>query len=39
VTGDHWKLIDDFERSAGEKLGRPRVKVTSLAELLRITHG
>jgi ferredoxin--NADP+ reductase len=39
VTGDHWKLIDDYERSAGEKLGRPRVKVTSLAELLRITHG
>lgn len=39
VTGDHWKLIDDHERMAGEQLGRPRVKLTSLAELLRIGHG
>jgi ferredoxin/flavodoxin---NADP+ reductase len=39
VTDDHWKLIDDHERAAGEKLGRPRMKLTSLAELLRITHG
>ena len=39
VTDDHWKLIDDHERSAGEILGRPRVKLTSVAELLRISHG
>jgi ferredoxin--NADP+ reductase len=39
VTDDHWKLIDDHERSAGEVLGRPRVKLTSVAELLRISHG
>ena len=39
VTDDHWKLIDDHERSAGETLGRPRVKLTSVAELLRISHG
>jgi ferredoxin/flavodoxin---NADP+ reductase len=39
ITDDHWKLIDDFERSAGQEGGRPRVKVTSVAELLRIAHG
>ena len=39
VTDDHWKLIDDHERAAGESLGRPRVKLTSVAELLRISHG
>lgn len=39
VTAEHWKLIDDHERSAGDSVGRPRVKLTSLAELLRIGHG
>src|ERR1700754_1329881 len=36
ITDDHWKLIDDYERSAGQPHGRPRVKLTSGAELLRI---
>jgi len=39
ITDDHWKLINDYERSAGEPHGRPRVKITSVAELLRIGHG
>ncbi|ULN49673.1 FAD-dependent oxidoreductase [Mycolicibacterium goodii] len=39
VTGDHWKLIDDYERAAGEPSGRPRVKLASVAELLRVGHG
>ena len=39
VTDAHWKLIDEYERSAGEPHGRPRVKLTSVAELLRISHG
>jgi ferredoxin/flavodoxin---NADP+ reductase len=39
VTDDHWKLIDEYERTAGGTGGRPRVKVTSVAELLRIAHG
>ena len=39
VTDDHWKLIDDHERSAGAPHGRPRVKLTSVAELLRVSHG
>ena len=39
VTDDHWKLIDDHERGAGGTGGRPRVKLTSVAELLRIGHG
>ncbi len=39
VTDDHWKLIDEHERGLGEPHGRPRVKLTSVAELLRIGHG
>jgi ferredoxin--NADP+ reductase len=39
VTDAHWKLIDDYECSAGEPHGRPRVKLSSLDELLRIGHG
>jgi ferredoxin--NADP+ reductase len=39
VTDAHWRLIDEFERSAGEPHGRPRVKLPSLAKLLRISHG
>lgn len=39
VTDDHWRLIDEYERSAGEPHGRPRVKLTTVAEMLRIGHG
>ena len=39
VTDDHWKLINEHERTAGEPHGRPRVKLTSVADLLRIGHG
>jgi ferredoxin/flavodoxin---NADP+ reductase len=39
VTDAHWKLIDEYERSAGEPHGRPRVKLPSLAKLLKISHG
>lgn len=39
VTGEHWRLIDEHERTTGEGSGRPRVKLTSVAELLRIGHG
>ena len=39
ITDDHWKLINEHERAAGEPHGRPRVKLTSVAELLRIAHG
>ncbi|MCX2934295.1 FAD-dependent oxidoreductase [Mycobacterium sp. CVI_P3] len=38
VTDDHWRAIDAYERSAGEPHGRPRVKIASVAELLRIGH-
>jgi ferredoxin--NADP+ reductase len=38
ITDDHWKLIDEHERSAGQPHGRPRVKLTSVADLLRIGH-
>lgn len=39
VTTAQWKLIDRFERAAGEALGRPRVKLPNVAELLRVGHG
>lgn len=39
VTSAHWDLIDAHERAAGESYGRPRVKLPSLAKLLRISHG
>ena len=39
ITDDHWRLIDEYERTAGQPHGRPRVKLTSVAELLRIGHG
>lgn len=39
VTDDHWQVIDTYERSAGEPAGRPRVKITNVAEMLRIGHG
>ena len=39
VTDDHWKRIDDHERATGQPLGRPRVKLCSVAELLRVGRG
>jgi ferredoxin/flavodoxin---NADP+ reductase len=39
VTDAHWQLIDLHERTRGEPHGRPRVKLASVAELLRIGHG
>ena len=39
VTAAHWRAIDRFEREAGEPHGRPRAKLASLAELLRVGHG
>jgi len=39
----HWTSIDELERAAGEKLGRPRVKLCTWEELLeaaqRVTSG
>lgn len=39
VTNDHWRLIDAHERNTGQGSGRPRIKLTSVEELLRIGHG
>ena len=38
VTDDHWQRIDAHERAAGASLDRPRLKLTSVAELLRVAH-
>jgi ferredoxin--NADP+ reductase len=39
VTAAHWAAIDRFERAAGEPHGRPRVKLPTVDELLRVAHG
>ena len=39
VTDDHWQRIDSHERAAGDAQHRPRVKLTSVAEMLGIAHG
>ena len=39
VTDEHWALIDRHERSCGEPDGRPRVKLASVADLLKVSHG
>ncbi len=39
VTDDHWQRIDAHERDAGEPHGRPRVKLATVADMLRIGHG
>ena len=39
MTEEHWQAIDTHERTSGEPHGRPRVKLASVAELLRIAHG
>lgn len=36
VTNDQWKLIDDYERNAGQGSGRPRVKLSRVADMLRV---
>ncbi len=36
VTYSGWEAIDNHERALGEPSGRPRVKLTSIEELLRI---
>ncbi|OBK86762.1 FAD-dependent oxidoreductase [Mycolicibacter sinensis] len=36
ITNEHWQLIDAHERSSGEPHGRPRVKLVSVAEMLRV---
>jgi ferredoxin--NADP+ reductase len=38
ITDEHWQLIDRHERSTGEPHGRPRVKLASVADMLRIGH-
>jgi len=36
VTYDDWAAIDRHERALGERSGRPRVKLTRIAEMLEI---
>lgn len=38
VDWDGWTLIDAFERSRGESLGRPRVKTVSIADMASVAR-
>ena len=38
VSDAHWQAIDAHERSLGEPHGRPRRKLASVADLLRVAH-
>ncbi|HEY1716091.1 MAG TPA: FAD-dependent oxidoreductase [Solirubrobacteraceae bacterium] len=39
VTWSGWEMIDAYESSLGESMGRPRVKLVKLAELLEASRG
>jgi ferredoxin--NADP+ reductase len=39
VRYEGWQLIDAAERAAGEPLGRPRVKLTSVEEMVGVARG
>jgi ferredoxin--NADP+ reductase len=39
VTWAGWEMIDAYESSLGEPMGRPRVKLVRLAELLEASRG
>jgi ferredoxin--NADP+ reductase len=39
VTWAGWEMIDAYESSLGESMGRPRVKLVRLAELLEASKG
>jgi len=39
VTWSGWEMIDAYESSLGEPMGRPRVKLVRLAELLEASRG
>jgi ferredoxin--NADP+ reductase len=38
VTYQDWKILDQYEVACGAKQGRPRVKVTTVPEMMTIIH-
>ncbi|HEY6409810.1 MAG TPA: FAD-dependent oxidoreductase [Ktedonobacteraceae bacterium] len=38
VTYQDWKILDQYEVANGSGLGRPRVKVTAVAEMMAVIH-
>ena len=36
LTYDEWKIIDQYEIKAGEKVGKPREKITSIKKIMEI---
>lgn len=39
VSDEHWRVIDEHERAAGLASSRPRVKLATVTDLLRIGRG
>jgi len=39
VTLDGWKTLDRYEKERGTAQGRPRVKITSVDDMLEIIKG
>jgi hypothetical protein len=39
VSWEDWLKLDEHERAAGAKLGKPRVKVCSMAGMLNVVAG
>lgn len=38
VTYQDWRALDAHERAAGAAQGRPRVKLTTVSEMLEVIH-
>ena len=38
VTYQDWKLLDQYEIACGVRQGRPRVKVTTVPEMMAVIH-
>jgi NADPH-dependent glutamate synthase beta subunit-like oxidoreductase len=38
VTYQDWKILDQYEVACGARQGRPRVKVTTVPEMMAIIH-
>ncbi|HYX48631.1 MAG TPA: hypothetical protein VE843_02725, partial [Ktedonobacteraceae bacterium] len=38
VTYQDWKILDQYEVASGSRQGRPRVKVTTVPEMMAVIH-
>jgi ferredoxin/flavodoxin---NADP+ reductase len=38
VTYQDWKMLDQYEVASGVRQGRPRVKVTTVPDMMAVIH-